>query len=303
MSGLAFLKNVSLQSNSVVKTPAARAKSVSDKNPTNADLRIFKNGAVYPSVALVGLFSLQYVAKNCEEKGNGFDVFKSTAFLNTKHWPAEHKVIFIASVPKSEPKVDLFGATVYDENDQPKSDVLTQGAVTAGVEILEMIKEVYGLEIKEGESFIDLVIMKDVPFNTDDNIYFIPKTVSRGEKKGQTTLIRREDLTLFPLVPASLVQGENTPAAEEETVTELPEDEVAIEENPIQGEDAIIAPAGAASALAEMEAEDDGTVEEPADLPADLASELQDDAGDEHSIEEDDEEFILPTDEDDTLEV
>lgn len=208
MSGLSFLKNVTVKPNSAVKTPTARTASAEAKNPTNADIRIMKNGATYPSAALVTSCNLQYTLKVAEDKGNGFDVFSSKDFLNTQH--LEDSFLFIALVPKNAGKVDLFGSTKYDENDVPTGDVLTQGSVTGGLAILELIKSAYGIEIQEGKSYIDLRIVEDQPFTTPDNIYFIPKKVSRGDNKGQVDLVRRENLTLYALVPVQLLEEGGT---------------------------------------------------------------------------------------------
>lgn len=227
---LDFLKNIKLQPNSAVAAPIARTVSAAAKTPTQADIRIFKNGSAYPSAALVGACGLAYMPKDSEDKGNGFDIFKSTDFLNTKDSGA--KVLFIALVPRTEGRVDLFASTTYEpETGAPKADVLTQGAATAGKEILAHIKEMYGVEIADDQDFMDLVIVKDQPLTTEDNIYWIPKVVSRGGKAGQIDLQRRENLTIYPLVPASLIDGVIV-EKEEKLVTTLDE----IEAGHVEGE-------------------------------------------------------------------
>jgi hypothetical protein len=224
MKGLDFLKKASLVANEIVKPATARTVTAKNRNPENADIRIYKDGSVYPSAALVVKHILAYVAKDVEPKGTAFDVFKSSEFLNTKHWPADETVIFIAAVDRSQPKTDLFSSTKYDEAGAPTADVLTQGSNTFGKKLLVDLKEVYDVEPNE-EGFIDLVIMGDTPFNTPDSIYYVPKLVSRGEKIGQSDLVRRENLTLFPLVPAAMLAeqatADSTPAgiaAVQETV-------------------------------------------------------------------------------------
>lgn len=220
MSGLSFLKNITLASNDAVKPVTVRAKAAVNRNPETADIRIYRNGSVYPSAKLVNTCNLQYAPKDSTDKGNGFDVFSSKDFLNTKH--LAEVFLFIAMVPRSEGKIDLFASCTFEEDGTPKSDVLSQGANTAGVEILEKIKEVYGIEMLEGESFMDLKIVSDSPFTTEDSIYFIPKTVSRGAKKGDVTLVRREDLTLYALVPVSMLEAE--------TITEVEFEDAPTEE-------------------------------------------------------------------------
>lgn len=223
MKGLDFLKKVSLAANEVVKPATARTTVAKDRNPVLADIRIFKNGAAYPSAALVTEFGLNFTAKDAADKGNAFDIFKSADYPNTQAWPEENRVLFIASVPRTVKfgKTDLFSSTGYDETGAPSSDVLTQGAVTFGAKLLEYVKEVYNEEPTEETPYVDLVIVRDSPFNTNDGIYYVPKVISRGEEKGKNEVIRREGLTLLPLVPYSwtIESTEEAVTIEEENVT------------------------------------------------------------------------------------
>lgn len=229
MKGLEFLKKASLVANEVVKPAIARTVTAKNRNPEEADIRIYKDGAVYPSAALVAEFDLTYRGKDVTPKGQAFDVFKSSDFLNTKHWAADETVVFIAAVDKVLPKTDLFSGSKFDENGEPTADVLTQGAATFGKELLETLKEIYAIEPNE-EGFIDLVIVRDIPFNTPDNIYYVPKVVSRGEKKGQSDLMRRENITLYPLVPAAMAtQAEIESPAPEVAAAPTPKQKVAAE--------------------------------------------------------------------------
>lgn len=300
MSGLSFLKNIKLQPNAAVKTVASRTAAGTSKNPEKADIRIFRNGSVYPSAALAAKCNLQYAHKDAkpEDKGNGFDVFSSGDFLNTKGLPKEDRCIFIALVPKAAGKVDLFANATYNEDGTTKSDVLTQGAATVGKEILEAIKDVYGIELKEGQSYMDLKVISDSPFTTDDNIYFIPKKVSRGEKKGEVTMVRREDLTLYPLVPVEML-GEETAPTETQPVAEPEEFKLDLSAGTV----------ASSPSLAEIEAETEETPEPAAPLAADVLETgpgNDDDLADlEEAVDFDAEaqSFMLPEDDDDTLEV
>lgn len=203
MKGLEFLKKASLVANEIVKPAVARTTVAKNRNPETADIRVYKDGSVYPSSALVAEFDLSYRAKDATG-GQAFDVFKSSDFPNTQSWPEENRVLFIAALDRSEPKTDLFSGSKFDETGSPTANVLTQGSNTFGKGLLEDIKAVYGEEPNE-EGYIDLVILRDYPFTNPDNIYYVPKVVSRGEDKGKATIVRRENLTLYPLVPASVL--------------------------------------------------------------------------------------------------
>lgn len=82
---LDFLKNVKL--NPVAKT-AAKPRTSSSVPPENADLRVYANGKVFPSIAFAEKFALEFVPKVnvanegadpvFEVQGNGLDIFDTT---------------------------------------------------------------------------------------------------------------------------------------------------------------------------------------------------------------------------------
>ena len=192
-----FLKNVELN---VVpaKTSEVRAPKV-QRNPDKLTLRVFASGKIYPSQDLVDLFNLEYVPKDSTGTANGMDVFKSI------DWPmfpasAPDQYIFVGIVPKKLPKVDLFGQVGYEEDGSPKSSVMEQGGGSFGAQFLEMIKEVYGIEIEKG-SYKDFAVGIDLKIKSPNDLYFVPKTVARGEKKGEVTVVRREAIDIMPLIP------------------------------------------------------------------------------------------------------
>jgi hypothetical protein len=216
MKGLEFLKKAAIVSIEATKSATARTTVAKNRNPENADIRIFKDGSVYPSAALVAEFDLGYRAKE-DDGGKAFDIFKTADCPHMAEWDAGQKAIFITAVDRKLPKTDMFSGSKYDETGAPKADVLTQGSNTFGADVLPALKEVYDVEPNE-EGFIDLVIMREAPLKTDNEIYYIPKVISRGDKKGQADLLRRENLTLFPLVPAAMLstdEVDTTPEVEE----------------------------------------------------------------------------------------
>lgn len=233
---LSFLSNITLASNEEVKPAFVTAKApraTVDRNPEGAKIRVFKNGAIYPSKELVVNYALEYLPKDSEEKAFGFDIMSSKSFPNTAH--LDSSFIILAVVAKSLPKVDVFGSTKYYSAEevaklaaegtevvegQPKSSVLDQGNTTFGKEVLiPMLKEIYGFEFPEDKKFVDLTIITDQPLKTNDGNYFIPKPISRGEKKGEMEVVVRKDIDMFPLVLSSML-GEETGEAPQEAVTE-----------------------------------------------------------------------------------
>lgn len=238
--------NISVQPNaekSVVKTAKGGGKAAQERNPTNgAHLRLFKDGRLYPSAELVAKFNLEYT-DIATKGGNGFDVTESSRWTNTASNP--NTCIFISAIPKAEPKVDLFGSTTYfgpkDELPEGKkvgdaaSSAITQGPATFGKKLIVMLREAYNLDstIVEGteggidplfgeKNHVDLFIAEKYPVTLPDGIYYLPKQVSSGENKGEWTVVRRENITMFPLVvfTPECVTTEVVSESVNETVTE-----------------------------------------------------------------------------------
>lgn len=203
-----FLSNISLGED--VKATASRTGGGVKKEriPTTADLRVFSTGAVYPSAALVASQDLEYRNKGVEPTGNGFDVFKSADWALTAKLP--QSFLIIGALPKNSGKVDLFDQVRYnaDGNKEdgnngatPMTSVLEQGSPTFGKQLIIWLEEVYGVT-PNAEGFIDLVIVQAHALKTANNVYNIPKLIARGEKAGELSYQRREDMTYFPLAVA-----------------------------------------------------------------------------------------------------
>lgn len=222
---LSFLSNITLASNEEVKpafVTSRASRSTIDRNPEGVQIRLFKNGAIYPSKELVETYSLEYQPKDSETVGFGFDIMSSKSFPNTAHLP--QIFLILAVVSKSLPKVDVFGSTKYYSAEDvaklaaegtevveghPKSSVIDQGNTTFGKDVLvPMLKEVYGFEFSDDQKFVDLTIVVDQPLKTNDGNYFIPKPISRGEKKGEMEVVVRKDIDMFPLVLSADLSGE-----------------------------------------------------------------------------------------------
>lgn len=197
--------------------PKKSAPARKERTPLGMALRLFYDGSIYPSEALIKRFNLEYSAKVVNEVqelvmpavvGNGFDVFSSVDYPAFK---IDGKVICIAPVSKTAPKVDLFASVGYDEKGAPKASVLDQGSVTFGKDnLIPMLEAVYGIKLdKTGKTFIDLRfagpdLTENTHFELPDNktITYFPKKIVRGEKKGETSVERRENPQWWALIPA-----------------------------------------------------------------------------------------------------
>lgn len=203
--------------NSFTATPNSKPqhRTARPKNPVAADLRIFKNGSVFPSETLTREFSLEYQNKTSENQGNGFDVIDSRLFSNTLKTPVPF--IMIAPVAKKAGKVDLFNACTYNEDGTPNASVLTQGASSFGAELWAMLIDVYHLDNTKytTQGYIDVnledvVAISDSLQKATNGIYYVPKTINRGDNAGQVRTVRRENLSIYVLSPVGIDETATT---------------------------------------------------------------------------------------------
>jgi hypothetical protein len=212
-----FLKNVQIEEHTRKVSTSTREKK--EFNPINgADLRVFKDGRIFPSVEFANRHNLEYQNRDSEDQGNGLDIFRSSKWDQYK---GDTEIMIIAVVPKSEAKVDAFGSTKYNEDGTPKASVLEQGNATFGKQLVEDLREVYSINFEESD-YVDLTIYNH-SFKTSNEIYFFPKTIVRGENKGKDDYIRREKTTPYPLV---IFTPELNSSPEAEEVQEIEEVEL-----------------------------------------------------------------------------
>lgn len=245
-----------LQGGNVTEVTATAPKSSGAKkqwqpNPVINAVRLWKDGSVFPSTAAIAKFDLDYrsatitkedIAEIIEQKdptgkvlvkgraagsknvyafpegtGNGLDV------ISSKEWAqfgsnTDGAMVFVSVVPKSSPKVDLFGSTTFDETGTPKSTVAEQGAATFGSAVLiPMVQDIYGIKFgtEEGEvEFIDLMIFEslgkgdqkmEITERFSRPIMNFPKRVTRGEGKGSLDYVRRENCKVYGFAPMEMV--------------------------------------------------------------------------------------------------
>jgi hypothetical protein len=248
-----------LQAAVAVEQPVIARKASGPRkewNPTTADIRIWGDGSVYPSQALVTKYGLDFTARILDEAtgkwkneagGFGFDVF------DTKNYAAIQNARFvaIAAAPRSEGRIDLFGSCSYHSQKdalegtlpegakvgEPVTSVFDQGSNTFGKGLLVLLNEAYGVTLNE-EGFIDLEIKGvpdangvEQPFRNPNNspIYMIPKVVSKGDKAGEPTYVRRENAEIWALLPVSTSVMGQLPVKEkkekaETTTADAPQD-------------------------------------------------------------------------------
>lgn len=238
MNFLNFLDDVVIEN---VEPKAARASNAKlQRNPDEdfVGIRIWRTGAVYPSVALATLFALEYPAATVTElpgkdgtmksvftvvgnPGNGLDI------IDVRQWAqiqaGNKNFIAVGIAPKDSSKIDLFGLTRYAEDGKPLVSVMDQGSATYGKEtLLPLIEELYGVVPNE-EGFIDMAVATTEAggknLKSANGVELLPKKVTRGADKGKADYTRRENIDIFMLYPS-------LPAVIATTVTETPDKDV-----------------------------------------------------------------------------
>lgn len=213
-----------------------------ERNPTDADIRIFKNGSIYPSQELVDRFDLEYHAKDDDAQGFGFDIIDSATV--PQYFPdlkGDRRVILISGVDRNnkDGRISIFGSVGYHDEKSvakvggaavgdPISDVLNQGAGTFGKDdLLPMIKEVYGIELSDDVPYVDLEFVGKsdgsplrLPLADKVNIAYLPKKASRGEKakQGITNTVKRERPEFWVLYPVAKLEPQEATVATESAV-------------------------------------------------------------------------------------
>lgn len=202
MNNFDFLNNI--QPVEQEKTPRNNGRVATPKNPTGLRLRVFKDGAVYPSQELVDMFNLEYTNTDAVDSGNGFDVFSSLDWIQLPKANSDGEaitpVLFIASSSKDLPKIDLFGSCKLDN-----TSVLTQGSKRP--ELINKLREIYDLPVSETEdllfldkNYVDLEIKQDVVVFPGLPAYYIPKKIIKGVNSGNMSYEIRQNLVINPLV-------------------------------------------------------------------------------------------------------
>jgi len=229
---LEFLTNIG-----ATEIAAKATKSVEKKQrnpePSFMGIRVWKDGSIYPSVALVSKYNLEFVKATVTQEdvvkngvlqtddagqplkrkvlsypndtSNGIDIMNSADWTQKQNWGSNPDLILAAISPKRSGKVDLFATCTTEEDGSPKLSVLEQGAATFGKEsLLPLVASVYNAVPNE-EGFIDLEFVEAYPLHqvVSNKIFMFPKRIVRGEDKGKLEYVRRENVSLFPLVPAS----------------------------------------------------------------------------------------------------
>lgn len=242
MALLSFLKSATVEAAVVAKKGGGGPRKQRNPNPGLLAIRLWWDGSVYPSQALVDKFDLEYregtiqeipakeavgvegtegykpatkaTRKTITEGGNGFDVIDTKAWSQFK---ADGRMLLIAAVPKNAGKVDLFSSTTYDEKGFPKSTVMEQGAPTFGKDtLIPMVEAIYGITLakpeegKENKEYVDLVVFEEAEgVNISEAfsvpIMYAPKVVTRGADAGKPDYVRRDGATLYGFAPADVV--------------------------------------------------------------------------------------------------
>lgn len=206
-----FLKTMEVKE---VDKPAASAP-VSKIPAPGSHLRLFPDGSVYPSAELVALHSLEFQPQGSAQPENGYDVFTSSDWEQYGNSSAKAQpFVCLALVSKHHSKVSLFSQTKYNADQTPKSSVLTQ-KTNSGEELIQALKAVYldspDGDLFEGKAYLDLIIgIGHALPKTATGIYHIPKQFQRGKEKGKPTYVRRENISVFPVI---IAESQDAPAA------------------------------------------------------------------------------------------
>jgi len=228
MMDLSFLKNVEVKE-VAVKAKADRVKL--DKFPIEgASFRVYKNGRIFTAPVVAGKYALEFSAKeevvipgkdSDDDKikevatGNGLDIFSSE---NWQMIATPSPMLFVAVVPRDgNPKIDIYGSTTYEDDGTAKRSIESNTVSTFAKEyLIPQLETLYGINFEEVD-FVDLIMNTEYAIEAPktkngDRMYSIPKTVSRGDNKGDLVFLTRKNISVFPL---TVFEGIAEPEGEE----------------------------------------------------------------------------------------
>jgi len=197
---------------SLVLVDTERLRNPKATNPTGETIRVMSNGAVYPSQELVEKYNLEYKSEGARDPGNGIDVIDSADWDKFKDLP---RAILMSVVPKNEPKIELFSSCRRTEEGTPMSSVMNQG--TKSALLLKLVTDLGYLTSEQ--KYCDLALLTEFPITAQDGILHVPKVVERGERKGEKTYVRRENITFYPTTTVEELAELTTVSPDEVVVT------------------------------------------------------------------------------------
>ena len=211
MSEFSFLESIELST--IAPKQMGRAKRA-ESNPTDADLRVFATGEIYPSLALVEEFALEYQKENSEAVENGFDLIDSNLWgMLPDETP---RFLAIATVSKGAARKPMLFGKSRKVNGKPVHSVVEQGSTASGRTVMTYLKEVLDVEITG--DYLDLNIVREHKLQSPNGIYNLPYVQQKGEDAGTIKSVRRENCEIFPLSP--VIQT---------VITEVPQEEIEVE--------------------------------------------------------------------------
>lgn len=234
---LSFLKNVEVKE-VAVKAKAERVKL--DKSPIpGANFRVYKNGRIFTSEGTATEYHLEFGPKeeiivpgkdSSEDKtkevaaGCGLDIFSSE---NWQMIAVPQPMLFIAIVPRNgNPKIDVYGSSSYDDDGVPKRSIHSNTVSSFGKDwLVPQLEVLYGIDFEEVD-YVDLVMNTEYGIEAPktpngDRMYSIPKTVSRGDNKGDLVFLTRKNVLVYPL---TVFEGVSEPEGQvdlEESIAEI----------------------------------------------------------------------------------
>jgi len=116
----------------------------------------------------------------------GFDIFLTTEWGQIK---VDKKAILVTIVDIDEPKLDISPLFTYDAD----FNVYTCRPSKGSYKLLGLLEDLLG---KQNSYHIDL---SDITLSSPNNLYYIPKVITRGTNKGKNSYVRRENISVYPI--------------------------------------------------------------------------------------------------------
>lgn len=197
--------DLSFLSNLTITAPEAKARTVRSGIPLEGSIRIRKTGKIE--------FSEEF---RKQVNGNWIDLFFAHKWL--QYDMTKPNVMFV---------------NITTENNRAKADVKVEG-------ISSFIKELFWAEAASTLGFdpeLSFVDLQVVNMDVFVPIALLPKTVQRGDEKGNVTYVQREKATLYPVVLCDMFTSANATDENIDVVMEDDDQVTDTQELPFDDED------------------------------------------------------------------
>tara|TARA_R110000851_G_scaffold87648_1_gene191024 strand:- start:2413 stop:3408 length:996 start_codon:yes stop_codon:yes gene_type:complete len=184
-----------------------KKRAVTNKRPSDMNLRVYKNGAIHVSAELAKVGGLEFLDQvelaieggtKLVTPGNGVNIFKGSDWIQ---YPNDAQdVMFLAFIPREGNKpANLYGSGKYNAEGKAQRDVANATKGAFGVELKEMLTSIYSVDWEKTD-YVDFTFNHELAMQSPDGTYAFPRKVVKGSKEGTVEHVAYTNASVVPVV-------------------------------------------------------------------------------------------------------